>query len=197
MIRTTTCFAAALLGCLMVSSESLAEVYIRAPFFRLKVGRPGVYIRAPFVNINIPRGPQPVYVPRPSYVPPPANVQPSPPIPQTHTVPPVTKTAPQTLPMPKKVAPEPPTPAPKDAEQKSGRAVTLKEFSNLFKPKEGLFEVDLINPINNKATTVRFALPTGTPRRVQVGDRQIEFRYGLRRFVRIEFDEEGAIVTSR
>jgi hypothetical protein len=44
---------------------------------------------------------------------------------------------------------------------------------------------------------VRFSLPEGTPRRVVVRENEIEFRYGLRQFVRIQFDEDGALVTSR
>ena len=49
----------------------------------------------------------------------------------------------------------------------------------------------------NQPTTVRFCLPEGTPRRVIVKRDSIEFVYGLRQWVRIEFDRDGATVTSR
>jgi hypothetical protein len=44
---------------------------------------------------------------------------------------------------------------------------------------------------------VRFTLPEGTPTRVQLLPDGVEFTYGPRRFVRIQFDDDGAFVTSR
>jgi hypothetical protein len=51
--------------------------------------------------------------------------------------------------------------------------------------------------MTGRATPVQFTLPSGAPRRVLLRPNEIEFDYGIRRFVRIGFDEDGAIVTSR
>ena len=48
--------------------------------------------------------------------------------------------------------------------------------------------------LSPRSSTIR---TDGTPRRVMVRRNEIEFDYGLRRFVRIEFDQDGAQVISR
>jgi hypothetical protein len=79
----------------------------------------------------------------------------------------------------------------------ANRAATLEEFSRSFQPKAGSYEVVLQNPLTLQPTPVRFTLPEGTPRRVLVHRRDIEFIYGPRQFVRIEFDRDGAQVVAR
>jgi hypothetical protein len=75
--------------------------------------------------------------------------------------------------------------------------LTIEQFAKSFQPKEGNYEVTLVNPVTNQPTTVRFTLPEGAPRRVNVSRNEIEFSYGLRRFVRIQFDRDGAEVVTR
>jgi hypothetical protein len=86
----------------------------------------------------------------------------------------------------------PPTPLPG-----STQAQTLKEFVDNFQPRGGTFDVMLVNPLTGAATPVRFTLPAGAPRRLVVNPQEIEFIYGLRHFVRIQFDRDGATVFSR
>ena len=75
--------------------------------------------------------------------------------------------------------------------------MTPDEFAKTFQPKPGSYEVTLLNPVTNQPTPVRFTLPDGSPKRVLVHRREIEFEYGFRRFVRIQFDRDGATVVSR
>jgi hypothetical protein len=86
---------------------------------------------------------------------------------------------------------EPPQPS------KAVKVPTLEQFASTFQPKPGNYEVTILNPVTKQPETVRFSLPEGSPRRVQVRRTEIEFDYGIRRFVRIEFDKEGVMVTSR
>jgi hypothetical protein len=79
----------------------------------------------------------------------------------------------------------------------AGKAPTMAEFAKNFQAKAGSYEVIILSPVTKEPTPVRFMLPEGSPKRVNVGDRDIEFRYGPRQFVRIEFDKDGAIITSR
>jgi hypothetical protein len=189
MKRNLALVALALVVGLGLASTAEAQVFVRAPFVRVQVGG-GVYVRAPFVNLWIP--PPPIYVaPAPTYMAPaPVFV---PPLPRVVESPPPQK-EPQSDPQPQP-APQndnvPPQPT------KAGKALTLEQFANSFQPKAGSYEVSIINPVTNQATQVRFSLPDGTPRRIHVRRNEIEFDYGIRRFVRIEFDSEGVMVTSR
>jgi hypothetical protein len=97
------------------------------------------------------------------------------------------------FPPPPKLDDAPPAPAPGGQE----RVMTLEQFSKAFQPKAGNYEVTLLSPVTNQATTVRFSLPEGTPRRVHVSGNQLEFDYGPRQYVRIRFDRDGAEVISR
>jgi hypothetical protein len=193
MKRNVTLSLAIAFGLFGLTPTSEAQVFIRAPFVRVAVGD-GVWVRAPFVNLNVPpSGPVygPVYGPyyRPYYVPQPIIVgSPQPVQPAEPFVPP----APQPVPIPQipndNAPPQPIQPA---------QAPTLESFAKSFQPKAGSYEVTLLNPITRQPTTVRFALPEGTPRRVHTTRDSIEFVYALRQWVRIEFDRDGAIVTSR
>jgi hypothetical protein len=185
MKRTLTLSAAILIGWLGVVSTSDAQVFIRAPFVRVAVGD-GVYVRAPFVNIRVgepyPYGPiyrPPLYGQPPVIVMPPAKNGFQAPAPQP---------IPNGQPPIKDDAPAPLQPA---------TTLTLDAFAKSFQPKAGSYEVTVLSPVTKQPTTVRFTLPEGTPRRVHTNRDSIEFVYGLRQWVRIEFDKDGAIVTSR
>lgn len=208
MKRTLLLSTAVLLGLLGWTSVSEAQVFIRAPFVRIAVGD-GVAVRAPFVNLYVPPAgpvyypaPDPYYYGRPIFqtAPPPIIVpqqqpqpQPMPPAQEAY-VPPAPQPVPQPapVPVPQAVDPNaPPTPL------QPVQAMTIDAFAKSFQAKAGAYDVTLLNPITKQPTRVRFNLPEGTPRRVIVDRNEIEFFYGLRHFVRIEFDREGAIVTSR
>ena len=189
MKRNLALLALTVVGVFGLASSAQAQVFVRAPFVRVQVGG-GVYVRAPFVNLWVP---PPVYYSAPGYyygapnvyVPPMPRVVESPPPsgePQPQVAPPL-QPAPNndnTLPQPTKA-----------------KVPTLDQFANTFQAKGGNYEVSIVNPVTKQPTTVRFTLPEGTPRRVQVRRNEIEFDYGIRHFVRIEFDSDGAMVTSR
>lgn len=178
MKRTFILGAAIAIGWLGVVSASQAQVFIRAPFVRVGVGD-GVYVRAPFVNLYIPPS-GPVYGPRVIYLPPPIVVQSAPG--GSEAIP---------LPIPKVDPNAPPQPL------QPAQVMTLEAFSKSFQPKAGSFETTVINPVTNQPTALRFSLPEGTPRRVLVSRDSIEFVYRIGQWVRIDFDRDGARVTSR
>lgn len=184
--------ALAITAVLLTAGAASAQVRVRAPFVRVEVNG-GVYVRAPFVNLYFPGGPPAYVVPAPSgngpaFVPPapmregdaPATQKPAkqePAKPQAKDAPPPDEGAP------------PPAAAP--------GTLTINDFVKSFKPKAGNYEVELLNPVTNQPTPVRFTLPEGTPRRVHVSPREVEFDYGARRYVKIQFDRDGAVVISR
>lgn len=178
-----------------------AQVWVRAPFVRVGVG-PGVYVRAPFVNLYVPTGDRYYYGgygvpygPVPYYVP--ADPRFAPPIegPPMYVAPvPKTIERPPALP-PKKTLPKPTVEEPPPRTEAG--TLTVDEFVKGFKPRGGSFEIDLLNPVTKKPTTVRFTLPDGLPKSVEYRGTTVEFRYGPMSFVRIDFDKDGAIVTSR
>ena len=178
---------AALAATVVFASVASADVEVRVPFVRVQVGG-GVRVRAPFVNLYFPGTPPPVVV-MPSAETAPAT---APPQAEALTVPP--KKTPANKPLLKEeVKPDEAPPA------RAGLppVLTPEQFTKSFQPKAGNYEVTMLNPVSNQATTVRFALPEGTPRRVNVSRNQIEFDYGPRQYVRIRFDREGAEVISR
>lgn len=203
MKRNLLLGAAILAGWLGLAASSPAQVIIRAPFVRVAVGG-GVAVRAPFVDLWIPEGPNPVppYGPRVIQMPPPTVLQPAP----QGVVPPQPQVVPQ-QPMPQPPAPQPmpqpPVPQPPIKDDGPPQPVqpvqvpTLETFSKSFQPKAGTYEVTILNPVSRQPTPVRFILPEGKPRRVHVTRDSIEFVYGLRQWVRIEFDRDGVQVTSR
>lgn len=178
-----------------------AQTVIRAPFVRVETGGPGgTYVRAPFVNIWSPPGPPPIFIGPPVVVPPPPlGVQPFPVEPHTAQLPPP-RVVPQPLPpgpaIPNGEPPLNPDLAPPAAVD-AAKAPSLQDFARTFKPKGGNYEVAIANPITGRAETVRFSLPEGEPRNVRTNRHSIEFVYGPRQFVRIEFDRDGPMVTSR
>ena len=78
-----------------------------------------------------------------------------------------------------------------------GMRMTLDQFAKSFQARPGTYQVTIINPVSRTPANVSFTLPEGSPRRVIVRRDQIVFNYGRLHFVRIDFDEDGAIVTSR
>jgi hypothetical protein len=189
MLRITKIGMLALAGLVGFSASAPAQVFVRAPFVRVWVGGPGVGVRAPFVNLWVPGGPPPFVVVPPVVAPPVVAPNGPPPViaPQDQP-PPVKGPAPRTLDPDE--TPPPPTPMAKNP-------LTLESFARSFQARPGSYEVTLINPVTKAATPVRFTLPEGAPRRVVVRGDEVEFHYGVRHFVRIEFDEHGAIVISR
>jgi hypothetical protein len=205
MKRTLIATTAAVVTVLGFASASEAQVFIRAPFVRVAVGD-GVAVRAPFVNLWVPPdapyyGPGPVFGPRVVYMQPPGVVQ----QPQQQFQQQPQQPAQQFPPAPQPIVPQPPEPQPKppikdDAPPQPVQPVqapTLEAFAKSFQPKAGTYEVTILNPVSKQPTPVRFILPDGAPRRTHVTRDSIEFVYGLRQWVRIEFDRDGVQVTAR
>jgi hypothetical protein len=200
MKRHLAILALALTVGLGLASAAEAQVFVRAPFVRVQVGG-GVWVRAPFVNLWLPPGP--AYYAGPGvYVAPPAVF--TPPVPRVVESP----SPPQADPSQPQPAPQQPQPAPQQQPvpnidnnppqpARADKVPTLQQFAGSFQPKGGNYDVNIVNPVTNQPTQVRFTLPEGSPRRVHVRRNEIEFDYGIRHFVRIEFDNEGAMVTSR
>jgi len=123
----------------------------------------------------------------PSYVPlPPSEPAFVPPTPKIVERPPA---LPPELPEPRDVEPPPAT--------GPFGVLTVDEFVKTFKARAGSFEIDLVNPVTKRPTNVRFTLPDGMLKSVQYRGNTVEFSYGPLRFVRIDFDKDGAVVTSR
>ncbi len=199
MKRALVLSAAVLVGWLGWVSVSDAQVFIRVPFVRIAVGD-GVAVRAPFVNVYVPpSGPvyygEPIYGPRVIVSPPPPIfIRPMPAAPEVF-VPPTP--LPANAPIPVIPAPQIQDPSAPPQPLQPVQVMTHEAFARSFQPRAGSYDVMMINPISKRPTQVRFTLPEGTPRRVIVDRDEIEFFYGLRNFVRITFDREGAVVTSR
>jgi hypothetical protein len=194
MKRTLVILSAALMGIPGSAAVSEAQVFIRAPFVRVAVGD-GVSVRAPFVNLWVPGdGPYygPVYGPRVVYMSPGTPVQ-QPVQQQQQQFPPAPQPVQPELPQPKPAIKDDAPPQPVQPVQ----ATTLEAFAKSFQPKAGTYEVTILNPVSKQPTAVRFILPEGAPRRVHVTRDSIEYVYGLRQWVRIEFDRDGVQVTSR
>ena len=209
-MKKSICSLAALAATLALAAPAWADVVIRVPFVRVQVGD-GVYVRAPFVNLFVPSGPRVIMVPQAEQPPPPRQLPQQPeiipePLNKTPSVQPPPQPKPkkvETAPQPRTKKDEPPPP-PKPKDDEAGPAplglpqvLTPDQFVKNFQPKAGNYEVTILNPVSNQATTVRFTLPEGRPRRVRVSGNQIEFDYGPRQYVRIRFDNDGAEVLSR
>jgi hypothetical protein len=202
MKRTMILSTAVLLGWLGLVSATQAQVFIRAPFVRVAVGD-GVSVRAPFVNLWIP-GDGPYYGPAygpvygPGYYGPRVVYSPQPGVVQQQQPQSFNPPTPQPVPQPQPQQPKPPIKddAPPQPIQPV-QAPTLESFAKTFQAKAGTYEVTILNPVSKQPSTVRFILLDGAPRRVHVTRDSIEFVYGLRQWVRIEFDRDGATVTAR
>jgi hypothetical protein len=164
----------ALAGLASWTPSAPAQIVIRAPFVRVQVGG-GVSVQAPFVNVNT----------YPSYF---------------LACPPAVSPARMPL-TPERVPSPSPAPGADDASPPQPVAttppMTLGQFAQAFTPREGRYEIVLLNPVTRAPTTVRFALPPGTPHAVRVQRRELAFAYPSGQWVRIRFDRQGARVTSR
>jgi|ERR1022692_1614318 hypothetical protein len=185
-MKRTLILSAAMLTLLGAASASQAQLFIRAPFVRVAVGD-GVAVRAPFVNLYIPPS-GPVYYapfgPRVLYM------APGPVVVQSQAPASEVVQAPQPLPK-SPIIDNAPTPV------QQAQVTTLDAFAKSFQPKAGSYDVTLLNPVTKQPTAVRFNLPEGTPRRVNVTRDSIEFFYRIGQWVRIEFDRDGVMVTAR
>jgi hypothetical protein len=207
MIRIASLSVVALMGLLFAAVPADAQVFIRAPFVQVETGQ-GVYVRAPFVRLYIPNNP-PTYMVRPG---PGVQIVPAPAAPPIFVpgnppavMPPAAEAPAPNLPQPQMVqpniAPTPPQPIFQDKVQPPQplevRYPTLDEFARNFQAKAGQYDVTVINPVTQQPTQLKFTLPEGAPRRVIVDRDEIEFRYSLRQFVRIQFTNSGVVTTIR
>ncbi|HEV3120087.1 MAG TPA: hypothetical protein VGY58_23705 [Gemmataceae bacterium] len=169
MLRFITVGLVALAGVLGGAGPSQGQVFVRAPFVRVVVGGPG----GSGVGVRAPF--VNLWIPSRNH---PQSVMYVPPPPPEAPVAHVRRE----------------TPPPQATRETS---LTLGQFAESFQAQSGSHQVTLINPVTNSPTPVAFTLPEGTPRRVAVNNERITFVYGFRHRVRIEFDKDGAIVTSR
>ncbi len=79
----------------------------------------------------------------------------------------------------------------------AGVAPTVEEFARSFQAKPGVHDVTIRNPATGEPNKVHFVLPDDTVRRVVFDHTSIEFDYGLLRFVRIDFETKGPVVSAR
>ena len=169
MLRFISVGLVALAVVLGRTGPSLGQVVVRAPFVRVVVGGPG----CSGVGVRAPF--VNLWIPRRNqpqtvmYVPPPAP-------------------EPRAADLRRETAPTQPA---------GENPLTLAQFAESFQAQSGSYKVTLVNPVTDSPTSVAFTLPEGTPRRVAVNKERINFIYGLRHWVRIDFDKDGAIVTSR
>ncbi|HEV3448727.1 MAG TPA: hypothetical protein VG099_29085 [Gemmataceae bacterium] len=169
MLRFITVGLVVLAGVLGGTGTSQGQVFVQAPFVRVTVGGPG----ASGVGVRAPF--VNLWIPSRNYPQPVKYVPPPPPEPRVAHV-------------------RPETPPP----QATGETpLTLGQFAESFQAQSGRHKVTLINPVTNSPAPVAFTLPEGTPRRVAVNKERITFVYGFRHWVRITFDKDGAIVSSR
>ncbi len=164
MRSLTTC---TLLALTAVAAPARAGVIVDTPWFRIRVGRPAparVVVQTPWAAVAVGAAP----APRPVAVP------------EVPAVPAYEPGAP------------PPVPLPIPVERSPGRAPTLGEFAAAFRPKGGRYEVAVEHPATGRPVRVRFALPEGTPRRVSVARRGLDFDYG-RKQVSIRFLRGGQV----
>jgi hypothetical protein len=160
----------ALIALLAMTAAAQADVFVRVPFVRVYVGdAPGsVVVSPPFIR--------PIVVDRPA--PPPQPIIIGRPV----DVPPVTTQDRVIVPEPRPAA----TPV------VANRAPTLDEFAKTFKPAPGKYEVVIQHPVTCEPVTVCFMLPEGSPKKVRVHPRQIDFDYG-KTDVTIRFIRDGRV----
>ena len=70
--------------------------------------------------------------------------------------------------------------------------MTLHDFAASFKPCPGSYEVYIVHPKTGEAVKVNFSLPEGTPSKVRVARREIDFEYG-KHTVEIRFRHDGSV----
>jgi hypothetical protein len=143
-----------------------AEVFVQTPWACIRVGRPAptrVVVQTPWVTVGV----------SPSA---PAAAPAAPPAAEPVYVP----------------GAPPPVPLPIPVDTAPAGAPTLSEFAATFRPKGGRFEVDVVHPATGRPVRVSFTLPEGTPRRVKVHRREVDFDYGGKQ-VSIRFLRGGEV----
>jgi hypothetical protein len=85
-----------------------------------------------------------------------------------------------------------PAPRPLDAPPP---AVTLQDFAASFKPCPGTYEVCIVHPKTGEPVKVTFSLPEGSPSKVRMTRRELDFDYGKYR-VAIRFRHDGSVSVS-
>ncbi len=153
------------LGALLALTSTVpAQVFIRVPFVTVQAGPGGAYVRTPFVTVDA----------------------------GGRMLPPSTVIV-QPAPLP---APSPIVIAPKQLETVPPPALvkvpTLAEFATSFVARAGTHEVTVIHPVTGRPVTVSFTLPDGTPKKIDVKRREIDFDYG-RSSVTIRFMAGGKV----
>jgi len=131
--------------------------------------RADVYIHVPFVTVRVGDRPGMVYV-KPPVIGPIIVGQPV-----------------DVLPPPRPAVIEVPGPQPAVV-----RVPTMDEFAASFKPAPGKYEVMIVHPLSGEPVKVAFTLPEGTPKRVTVRLREIDFEYA-RSEVSIRFIRNGMV----
>jgi hypothetical protein len=86
----------------------------------------------------------------------------------------------------------PPVPLPIPVETAPPRAPTLTAFAATFKPAAGRYEVVVEHPATGQPVKVGFSLPEGTPKRVKVHRRELDFEY-QGKVVSIRFMRDGEV----
>ena len=170
---------AALASLAGTASAGRADIVIQVPFVTVRVGRPAVVVTvgrgcAPPIVITAP-------VRAVAPAPPGGPISSVPIAPPADPVPPV-QPAPTTTPV------SVPAPAPVAV-----RALTLGEFVAAFRPCPGTHEAYLVHPVTGAPVKVCFTLPPGSPRKVRVHRRDLEFVYGHRQDVEIRFLRDGRV----
>ena len=156
---------------LVAAAPARAQVTVQTPWFCLRVGQPAptrVLVQTPWVTVGVAPAGQAI---RPI-------ASPAAPAAATYEY------------MP---GAPPPVPLPISFEAAPTRtAPTLNEFAASFAPKAGRYEVDIVHPFTGKPVKVSFTLPDGSPRRVKVQRRGLDFDYGSRQ-VSIRFLRDGEV----
>jgi hypothetical protein len=147
-MRKLSCCTVLTLACAAVPAR--AQVFVNTPWVQVRVGVPGqVLVQTPWVTVGVPLGALPA---RPMA--------------------PAVSTVPTFLP-----GEPPPVPLPIPVETAATRVPTLSEFAAAFNPKGGRYEVVIQHPATGQPVKVSFSLPDGTPRRMKVHRRDLEFDY--------------------
>jgi hypothetical protein len=85
-----------------------------------------------------------------------------------------------------------PPPVPLPIPVVPARPPTLSEFAASFQPKGGRYSVELEHPATGRPVQINFSLPEGTPKRVKVHRRELDFEYRGKQ-VSIRFLRDGEV----
>ncbi len=164
--------SAALIALAATTVPARSQVVVQTPWFCLHVGPPAptrVLVQTPWVTVGVNPG---AHAARP------AQAAPAPAEPTGGFL--------------YEPGAPPPVPLPIAVETAPSRAPTLAEFAAKFQPKPGRYELAIEHPFTGRPVQVSFTLPDGTPRRVKVYRRGVDFDYG-RQQVSIRFLRGGDV----